>query len=256
MIMRMVFIITIIFKKINSSPLKFFFAAGSANPDYPYTSYYMIELLKKFRNMVSPRALKSSLVFTCLLLLQACATSRTTTHYGFFEAENSAGELRQFRLFWEIIEVEGFNERRVYSTPLILETQCSDRVLRFYDGNYRAQRACMDSEELGIAFCGDPANDIDHRALAIKDGKVCAYASDSRGAGKITLLRDEVQITMRCQPSETKVRRGRKWINQDYLKPSTIPYVVATKSVAGSDKDGHVPKLWNHSSVCDPEQGR
>lgn len=206
--------------------------------------------------MIYFKALQVSMIFVCLMLLQACATSKTTTHYGFFEAENSAGELRQFRLFWEVIEIEGFNEKRLYTTPLMLETQCSERVLRFYDGNYRAQRTCMDSEELGIAFCGDTGDDLDHRALPIREGKVCAYASDSRGAGKINLLRDEVQITMRCQPSETKVRQGRKWINQDYLKPSSIPYVVATKSIAGSDKDGHVPRLWNHSSVCDPEQGR
>lgn len=201
-------------------------------------------------------ALRLGFLVCCVVFLQACATSKTTTHYGFFEAENSAGELRQFRLFWEVIEVEGFNDKRRYSTPLILETQCSERVLRFYDGNYRAQRSCMDSDELGIAFCGNSALDIDHRALPIKEGKVCAYASDARGSAKITLLRDEVQITMRCQPKQVQERAGRKWVNQDYLKPSAIPYVVATKSVPGSDRDGHVPQLWNHSSVCDPDQGR
>lgn len=206
--------------------------------------------------MFLERALRLSVLICSVVLLQACATSRTTTHYGFFEAENSAGELRQFRLFWEVIEVEGFNDRRRYSTPLMLETQCSERVLRFYDQNYRAQRSCMENDELGIAFCGNPVIDIDHRALPIEEGKACAYASDARGSAKITLLRDEVQITMRCQPKHPQERQGRKWVNQDYLKPSVIPYVVATKSVAGSDRDGHVPQLWNHSSVCDPDQGR
>jgi hypothetical protein len=206
--------------------------------------------------MVFTKIAKVSFLMVCVVLFQGCATSRTTTHYGFFEAENSAGELRQFRLIWEVIEVEGFNDRRRYSTPLMLETQCSERVLRFYDENYRSQRSCMANDELGIAFCGAPGLDIDHRALPIEQGKACAYASDARGSAEITLLRDEVQITMRCQPKETQERQGRKWINQDYLKPSVIPYVVATKSVAGSDRDGHVPKLWNHSSVCDPDQGR
>ena len=39
--------------------------------------------------------------------LVGCATTDYTTHYGFFEAENSAGELRQFRLYWQTVRVEG-----------------------------------------------------------------------------------------------------------------------------------------------------
>lgn len=201
-------------------------------------------------------SLKVGLLVLCVAGLQACATSRTTTHYGFFEAENSAGELRQFRLYWEVIEVEGFDERRRFTTPLVLEAQCSERALRFYDGNFRAQRSCLDNDELGIAYCGSTSLDLDHRALPIQEGKACAYATDTRGAGEIKYLGSEVQLTIRCQPKEPQVRVGRKWVNRDYLKPSAIPYVVATKSVSGSNKDGHVPQLWNHSSVCDPDQGR
>ena len=212
--------------------------------------------MKNYCSMQITKTIYVSLLLCCIALLQACATSRTTTHYGFFEAENSAGELRQFRLYWEVIEVEGFDERRRFSTPLVLEAQCSERALRFYDGNFRAQRSCLDNNELGIAYCGNPSIDIDHRALPIEAGKACAYATDDRGSGEIKLLDSEVHLIMRCQPKETQIRVGRKWVNQDYLKPSAIPYVVATKSVAGSNKDGHVPQLWNHSSVCDPDQGR
>ncbi|KZZ62651.1 hypothetical protein A3762_13260 [Oleiphilus sp. HI0125] len=190
------------------------------------------------------------------LLLQGCATSRTTTHYGFFEAENSQGELRQFRVHWETIDVQGFNSRERYSTPLVLQAQCSQRAVRFYDANFRAQRACIPNDQLGIAYCGSERKDLDHRALPIEKGKACAYVVDAKGAGEIKYLGDEIQIIMRCQPKEPQVRVGRKWVNRDYLKPSSIPYVVATKTVPGSDKDGHVPQLWNHSSVCDPTQGR
>lgn len=207
-------------------------------------------------NQRSYRNFKCLVIVVLAILLQACATQRTTTHYGFFEAENSEGELRQFRVYWETIEVQGFDERRVYSSPFVLEAQCSDRALRFYDANFRSKRSCMNSGELGIAYCGKPTMDVDHRALPIKDGKACAYVTDSRGAGEIKKLGGKVLITMRCQPETPQVRVGRKWVNRDYLKPSSIPYVVATKAIAGSEKDGHVPRLWNHSSVCDPTQGR
>lgn len=199
---------------------------------------------------------KRLVVVICLMVLQACATSKTTTHYGFFEAENSSGELRQFRVVWETIEVQGFNDKRRYTSPITLETQCSERRVKLYDANFPAQRSCMDKGELGIAFCGKPSRDVDYRGLAIEPGTVCAYVTDLKNAGAINVLGEQIKITLRCQPREPKVREGRAIVNQDYLKPSKIAYEVATKTIDGSDRDGHVPQLWNHSSVCDPNQGR
>ena len=196
------------------------------------------------------------LIIVCFVFLQACATSKTTTHYGFFEAENSTGEPRQFRVVWETTEVQGFNEKRRYTSPITLETQCSERKVKLYDANHPAQRTCMDKGELGIAFCGKPSLDVDYRGLEIQPGTVCAYVTDNKNAGTISVLGEQIKISLRCRPKEPKVRVGRAFENHDYLKPSKIAYEIATKTVAGSDRDGHVPQLWNHSSVCDPNQGR
>lgn len=188
-----------------------------------------------------------------VLLLSGCATSKYTTHYGFFDAENSDGELRQFRVVWETVEVESWQGKRFYALPLRLETQCSDRELRFYDATARTQRTCLAASERGIAYCGDASKDNDPRGLPIKNNSICGTVTDAAGAQAILRLKDEVHLTLVCEPKNSSRRDGRKKVNQDYLKPSVQPYVVATKAVEGQDLDGHVPKLWNHSSVCDPD---
>jgi hypothetical protein len=192
-------------------------------------------------------------VIVSMLFMSGCATSKYTTHYGFFDAENSDGELRQFRVVWETVEVESWKGKRFYALPLRLETQCSDRVLRFYDATARTQRACIAANERGIAYCGDASKDNDPRGLPIKNNSICGTVTNAVGAQAILRLKDEVHLTLVCEPKNSSRRDGRKKVNQDYLKPSVQPYVVATKAVEGQDSDGHVPKLWNHSSVCDPE---
>lgn len=200
--------------------------------------------------------IKTFIILIACVFVQACATSRTTTHYGFFEAENSVGELRQFRIHWESTEVQSWQGKRRLTGPLILQAQCSERAIRLYDAQFKAQTFCMPEGHDGIVYCGKPSLDIDHRALPIEEGKICAFVTDRRGARYIKDLRGDLMFTMRCRPKEPKVRLGRKWSNRDLLKPSKIPYAIATKSLPGKESDGHIPELWNHSSVCDPNQGR
>jgi len=202
-------------------------------------------------------SLKHIVVVGVMVLLQACATSKTVTHYGFFEAQNSVGEMRQFRVHWETTEVQSWvGERRSYTSPVILQAQCSERAIRLYDVNYRTQRTCMEPSQPGIAYCGNPRVDMDHRAMGIESSKVCAYITDAHDSSEIKDLDGNIRLVMRCQPRQTKFQDGRRWINRDSLMPSRIPYTVATKTIDGRERDGHVPRLWNHSSVCDPDQGR
>lgn len=196
-------------------------------------------------------------VFVALaVMLSGCATTQYTTHYGFFEAENAAGDLRQFRVIWETGVIQDWGERRRFTSPLVLETQCSLRKIVFYDAGYPAQRSCLAEGEPGIVYCGDIVKDRDQRGLKIQPNSVCAEITDSRGATRISSLRDEVRISMSCQPAETQYQKDGKWVNQDSLMPSKLPYVIATTTLKGRDRDGHIPQLWNHSSVCDPLQAR
>jgi hypothetical protein len=188
-----------------------------------------------------------------VLALSGCATSKYTTHYGFFDAENSTGELRQFRVFWETVEVESWQGKRFYAQPLRLEAQCSARVLRFYDETARSQRTCLAEQQGGIVYCGDRRKDSDSRGLPIQDNIVCGTVTDDKGAQTILGLKGQIKINLSCEPTNASRRDGRKKVNQDYLKPSAQPYIVTTKAVAGQERDGHVPRLWNHSSVCDPD---
>jgi hypothetical protein len=193
---------------------------------------------------------------TIMFFGTGCATTQYTTHYGFFEAENSAGELRQFRVLWETAIVQDWGERRRYTGPVVLEAQCSQRKMVFFDDAYPAQRACVSEDYQGIVYCGDVDADRDQRGLGIEPGSICAEVTDARGSKRISRLDSEIRITNQCQPAVTEIRKDGKVLNQDYLMPSKLPYVIATTTLKGRDRDGHVPQLWNHSSVCDPLQAR
>ena len=190
-------------------------------------------------------------------LLQACASTSFTTHYGIFDAENSAGDIRQFKLYWQVIEIEGWSgSKRYRTTPVTLETQCSDRYLRFYDRKGGSMRSCIAGNKEGVAYCGQEQIDVDPRGLPIEDDSVCATLTDRYGSREIMDLEGELLLSLSCQPKETKRKLGKKLKNQDYLKPSATPYVVATRSVPGKDVNLVSPLLSSHSTICDPGKNR
>ncbi len=199
------------------------------------------------------RLLACLLVGTGMAQLTGCATADYTTHYGFFEAENTAGELRQFRLYWQTVRYEGWLENTYRALPVILETQCSDRPVRFYDASYGAARRCTGQDGEGIHFCSDGDQDIDWRGLPLADESLCGRVTDRRGSQEILSLEGEVLLYMHCRPSVTQRTRGEGIQNLDYLMPSSLPYVISTKKVEGKNIEALVPALFNHSSVCDPE---
>lgn len=185
--------------------------------------------------------------------LSACATSDYTTHYGFFEAENTAGELRQFRLYWQTVRYEGWLENTYRALPVVLETQCSDRRVRFFDASYGQARRCLNRDGEGIHFCAEGGEDIDWRGLPVDDEAYCGRVTDRKGAQNILSLEGDVLLYMHCRPSRTQVADGDTMRNLDYLMPSALPYVISTKQVEGRNIEALVPPLFNHSSVCDPD---
>lgn len=191
-------------------------------------------------------------IIMLLLLCSACATTDYTTHYGIFEAENSAGEQRLFRLYWQTVRYEGWLKNEYRALPLVLESQCSERRLRFYDNSFGDSLRCVGAPQGGISFCGQTRLDESRRGEAIEDRSRCGLVTDRNGVTTLLELNGEVLLTLDCRPKETQRQVGRKIKNIDYLLGSAIPYIVSTKAVRGKDIAEILPEVSSHSSICDP----
>jgi hypothetical protein len=187
------------------------------------------------------------------LFLSACATSEYTTHYGLFTAQASSGEERQFRVYWQTIRYQGWEGSEYRALPVFLETQCSERIIRFYDESFGTGLRCSDAAEAGISYCGTNRLDTDRRGLPIEEGQTCALLTDKTGSKDILSLRGDLLLTVSCRPKETERLESGKKVSTDYLLNSAVPYVISTKSVEGEDIEAIVPPLFNHSSVCEKD---
>jgi hypothetical protein len=195
-------------------------------------------------------------VFLGVLIIvgaSGCATTDYTTHYGIFTAENSAGELRQFRIHWQILRYEGWSENQFRAMPVVLETQCSKRKLYLYDSSFGRSRRCLDGDKEGIYYCANSNVDMSWHGLALEDDIVCGTVTDEFGATDIGALKGDVLITLSCRPKQTMTKIKGKKKSIDFLLNSEIPYVVTTKQVKGRDLDLVIPSLSTHSSICDPD---
>jgi hypothetical protein len=185
--------------------------------------------------------------------LSACATTDYVTHYGIFTAENSAGEFRQFRVYWQTLRYEGWTSNEYRAMPVVLEAQCSKRKVNLFDASFGKGRRCKGQESEGIFYCGRSQVDMDRRGLEIENNSLCASITDRSGATDILSLEGDVLLTVSCRPKKTQSKIHDKKVNVDYLLNSRVPYVVATKKIKGGNIDALVPPLFNHSSVCDPD---
>lgn len=188
-----------------------------------------------------------------MLLMSACATSEYTTHYGLFTAQSASGEDRQFRVYWQTIRYQGWEGNEYRAMPVILETQCSERVLRLYDESFGRGLRCSDADKPGISYCGTNRLDTDRRGLAIEEGQTCAFITDKNGARDILALEGDLLLTISCRPKQTERIEAGKKISTDYLLNSAVPYAISTKSVKGDNIEALVPPLFNHSSVCEKD---
>lgn len=201
-----------------------------------------------------PILLLRPLLAACsLLALNGCATTEYTTYYALFEAENSAGDWRQFRLHWQTVHREGWGGDSESVLPVVLETQCSHRKLYFYDQSFHRNRQCGDAP--GIHYCGKADQDVNPRGEPIESGRVCASLTDQAGATMIRDLRGDVTLSVRCRPSVLERQGLEEKENLDYLLTSEQPYKLSIKHVKGGGREveNYLPQLFNHSSVCDPD---
>jgi len=187
------------------------------------------------------------------LLISACATTDYTTHYGLFTAETSAGEVRQFRIYWQTLRYEGWKKNTFRAMPLVLETQCSKRDVHFYDASFGTGRRCFGAPAEGIQFCSRSDLDVDRRGLPVENNILCGTVTDRAGSTDLLALDGELLVTISCRPKVTERTANGKKINTDYLVSSEIPYVVSTKQIQGADIELLIPELSSHSSICDPD---
>lgn len=182
-----------------------------------------------------------AVLFVCLL--SGCASYYK--HYGSFSAENSAGEVRQFLLTWESADYPSWALFSDRSTPVTLTTQCSERKWQFDDD---AERSNCSSE--GIVSCGVPDLDLTSDGQRLpSESYVCGRITDDQGAQRIADLGRIVLLTMNCRPVATNTKKGKDIVNQDYLKPSIVPYRVSTKRADIYDMAARPPELSDN--ICD-----
>ena len=186
--------------------------------------------------------------------ISACATTDYTTHYGIFTAQNSEGQVRKFKLYWQTIRYQGWGVKKYRALPVTLQSQCSKRDIYLYDASFGSSRRCVDGGEQGIQYCGDRQLDMDRRGLDVVDKSVCMSVTDSSGNKDILSLQGDVFLTVSCRPIRTKKRIEDGFQNLDYLRNSAIPYVVSTKTIKGKDVDLLTPDISSHSSICEQSQ--
>ncbi len=165
-----------------------------------------------------------------LPVLTACASYYS--HYGSLTVETPTGKARQAVISWESEEGIG----GVNTTPIRLETQCSERVLVFRDPTHATE--CQKAGDSGIVWCGDPLQDLNGSGQAVAPGTVCGQITDGGKAGQVGELGNRLQVTISCWPSEATVGQGDDSINLEYPRASTVPYQFVVKKVTrGSPED-------------------
>ncbi|HLV76335.1 MAG TPA: hypothetical protein VKY53_00205 [Marinobacter sp.] len=184
------------------------------------------------------------LVFLLLVLaLSGCASYYT--HYAIFPAENSAGESRQVRVFWDTAEYPGWWLFSDKSTTMKVETQCSERVWRLADDSHDRAADCGE----GIRACSDPARDTlpgtGERAPA---DFACLSVSSPEGAQRISELDGQFSLLVSCAPARRTLDRAGETVNMDYLRPSAVAYTVFARRVARGSLSARLPAF--DLSVC------
>ena len=181
-------------------------------------------------------------------LMTGCASYYT--HYAVFPAENSAGEQRQFKLTWQTADYPDWWFQADQSTPITLETQCSERKWRLVDRTHDA--AGSQTCDSGIRACGSEQQD---RLTEVANGSfsevACMSVNPSDSDALVTDIASALEIQVNCAPRQTSRTVGGEVENIDYLRASPVPYTVYSRKGVRGRLDSRPPEL--DDSVCDDE---
>lgn len=188
------------------------------------------------------------LIAVISFLMTGCASYYT--HYAVFPAENSAGEQRQFKLTWQTADYPDWWFQNDQSTPMTLETQCSERQWRLVDRTHSAaESSTCDS---GIRACGSSGQD---RVTDVAKGPLsqvaCVAVNPSDRDALVTDIASSLELQVNCAPLETTRQAGDEIENRDYLRASPVPYTVYSRKGVRGRLDSRPPEL--DDSVCDDE---
>lgn len=183
-----------------------------------------------------------------LLLLGSVFAAASTgcasyySHYGSLSVETSEGKTRTAVISWESAEKPGWLGGSDAS-PVILETECSQRVLVFRGGDDLARPCGPGGEEAGgVYWCGDPAKDKNYeQTAAVSSQTICGHIEGSKGENAIADLGSRLAVTISCWPAQAVVGSGDDAVNQDYLRPSPVPYQFVVKKVSRGSTDDRKP---------------
>ncbi|MAL98392.1 MAG: hypothetical protein CL583_08065 [Alteromonadaceae bacterium] len=199
-----------------------------------------------------------SRVGTALLFLgwlSGCASYEA--HYSKFQGVNSSGEERSFLLSWQTKRYPSWSLGEDESTPVRLQTQCSEREWLIRD---KHTDVCEANERLAdptalasIRACGIPGKDLDRQGRPITEpGYQCMGLSDAQGADTILGLGREVRLTVSCFPDQTVRQSEDGAVGTDYLKPSVIPYNLPIRTVPLYSIREKLPELDDKVCPEDP----
>src|SRR5690606_41011036 len=98
-------------------------------------------MLRRIDPMAVTKMVRALVLIAGVTSVTGCATYYN--HYGRFTAENSSGETRDYLVRWQTAEYPDWWLASDRSTPVSLETQCSERVLTFVDTPMRTGTAVV-----------------------------------------------------------------------------------------------------------------
>lgn len=187
------------------------------------------------------------LAFAGLLMMQSgCATYYS--HYAMFPAENSRGEPRTVRLSWHSAEYPAWWFAAGRATPLILETQCSEREWQLYDNSHAEAESCG----RGIRACGVSGRDrLVSGGEAVDSSDVCMLVNPSDPESRIADISGQLELLVACEPVSVVKGAGKDAVNVDYIRASAVPYTIHTRKTLRGALDARPPKF--DLSACDTD---
>jgi len=203
--------------------------------------------------MTALKLYKSCTRVTCLLALagllmmqSGCATYYS--HYAIFPAENSRGEPRAVRLSWHSAEYPAWWFAADRATPLILETQCSERKWKLYDNSHAEAESCGQ----GIRACGESGRDrLVPGGEAVNSGDACMFVNPSDPELRIADIPGQLELLVACEPVSVVEGEGKDAVNVDYIRASAVPYAIYTRKTLRGALDARPPKF--DRSACDAD---
>ncbi|MDE2234250.1 MAG: hypothetical protein KGL13_10100 [Gammaproteobacteria bacterium] len=169
-----------------------------------------------------------STLLGAVMLLVACAT--TTLYTSHFQAQNSAGQEREFVIYWNLTSSVFTGTK---ASPVTLLTQCSSRAIQYEQQPVAAQGQTTTQ----IVFRGEPGMDTAADSEILPPSGICGRVLS---ANQLAELRGpNIEFTMSCKPSGGDPFAV---LDHSYLQAREAPYVVKVSATRTNDLTDATPR--------------